>query len=103
MTVQLRLYDDGAWVHVHNERAVGTGSVWRLADHDLCDCDVAHLLLQGFLDVGVRADDVDARAVGQCIDCGERGTVDWLTVGRIVDGAFRPTADDHIHLPGRDG
>jgi len=38
--------------------------------------------------VGVDGRTVTARVYGQCIVCGTKSTVEWVPVGRILDGEF---------------
>ncbi|WP_435349708.1 hypothetical protein [Haloarchaeobius sp. HRN-SO-5] len=88
MATQLRVLDDGAWISVDNRRRVPNSDVWPLAATDFCACETAHVVLEAFTDVGVGRDGVAVSAVGQCIDCGTAGSLDWLPVGRIRDGEF---------------
>ncbi|WP_435334662.1 hypothetical protein [Haloarchaeobius sp. TZWWS8] len=90
MATQLRVLDDGAWISVNNRRQVPNSDIWPLAVTDFCECETAHVVLEAFTDVGVDRDQVEVRAVGQCIDCGTDGFVDWLPVGRVRDGEFSP-------------
>ncbi|MFB6122063.1 MAG: hypothetical protein ABEJ78_01210 [Haloferacaceae archaeon] len=100
MTVAIRQFDDGAWIHVADSRAVGAGEIRRVTDQDFCPCTVGHVLVEAFVDVGVDGHDVRARVAGQCIDCGTDGVLDWLTFGRVDDGTFRPVSTDAIQRVG---
>ncbi|WP_423751576.1 hypothetical protein [Salinirarus marinus] len=100
MTVSIRQFDDGAWIHVADSRAVGAGEVRRVTDHDFCPCTVGHVLVEAFVDVGVAGHDVRARVAGQCIDCGTDGVLDWLTFGRVDGGTFRPVSTDAVQQVG---
>ncbi|MCL9813602.1 hypothetical protein [Natranaeroarchaeum aerophilus] len=88
MVVSVRTLDDGAWISVNDSRAVGVSQIWPIARHGFCECEVAHLLLEAFYDVGVDEHRIVAGVVGQCIDCGTEGSIDTLPVGRIIDGDF---------------
>nr|WP_227376772.1 hypothetical protein [Haladaptatus halobius] len=99
MATAIRTLDEGAWVNVNNTRTVGVSNVWKLADHGICGCDTAFFLVEVFTDVGVDGRWVEARAAGQCIGCGERGTTGWLRVGRVRDGEFRPVVVESVHRP----
>ncbi|WP_435316791.1 hypothetical protein [Haloarchaeobius sp. TZWSO28] len=90
MATQLRVLDDGAWISVNNERQVPNSDIWPLATTDFCDCDIAYVVLEAFTEVGVDRHLVEVCAVGQCIDCGTEGFLDWLPVGRVSDGEFHP-------------
>jgi hypothetical protein len=95
--------DDGAWISVNDSREVNVSDLWRLVDHNICDCRMADFLAEGFVEVGVAAGDVQARIAGQCITCGGEGVTDWLTVGRVVDpdgGSFYHVDPDSVHSPG---
>jgi len=89
MATSLRTLDDGAWLSVNDARTVGASEIWRLATTEFCACGTAHVLLESFYGVSVDGPEVAVGAVGQCIDCGEQGSIDHLPVGRIVDGEFR--------------
>ncbi|MFC4358277.1 hypothetical protein ACFO0N_10000 [Halobium salinum] len=88
MSVALRILDDGAWVSVDDTRRVAVSELWRVPGVEFCRCDLADIVVEGFLEVGVDGRTVEARLYGQCIVCGESGTTGWLPVGRIVDGEF---------------
>lgn len=88
MTVSVRILDDGAWLSVDDERAVGVGGLWRLGG--FCDCATADFVLEGFTHVGVAGRTVEVRVYGTCIRCDESATTDWLPVGRILG---HPDAD----------
>lgn len=88
MTTSLRTLDDGAWISVNDSRAVGVSEIWPLATTAFCGCETAHLLLEAFYDVSVAEGRIVAGAVGQCIACGESGSIDGLPVGRVIEGEF---------------
>jgi len=88
MSVALRILDDGAWISVNDRREVSVSELWRFADADWCACRLPDLVVEGFLEVGADGRTVETRVYGQCIACGEKGTTDWLPVGRVVDGEF---------------
>ncbi|WP_255170719.1 hypothetical protein [Natrononativus amylolyticus] len=90
MAIALRTLDDGAWISVDDSREVAVSDVWTLSSGRFCECAPAHVLLEGFYDVGADGSTVVAGAVGRCLDCGDSGSIDRLPVGRIVDGAFSP-------------
>ncbi|WP_254542831.1 hypothetical protein [Halomarina pelagica] len=101
MTTDVYLLDDGAWVSVDDRRVSGVGGLWRLADHDFCGCELADVLAEGFVEVGLEPPDVEARLSGQCIACGAQGVTGWLTVGRVdpATGAFRSGVPESVHVP----
>lgn len=103
MTTSVRIYDDGAWVNVNDERVVGNSEIWALSGRDVCACQVGDVLLEAFFDVGVDGATVTAGVVGQCIGCGQRVTVEEVPVGRIVDGEFRVRAPRAVHRHGPTG
>ncbi|MGB9964266.1 hypothetical protein [Halobacterium sp. CBA1126] len=88
MATRLRLLDDAAWVSVNDERAVGTSEVWPVAE-TFCSCELAWLVVEAFVDVGVNGRRVEARPHGHCLNCGESGTAPWLPVGKVTDDGFR--------------
>ncbi|MCU4927014.1 hypothetical protein OB905_13675 [Halobacteria archaeon AArc-dxtr1] len=90
MAIALRTLDDGAWISVNDARQVSVSDVWTLSRGVFCDCEPAYILLEGFYDVSVDGAIVFAGAVGQCLDCGTRDSIDQLPVGRLVDGEFEP-------------
>ncbi|QLK26580.1 hypothetical protein HYG81_02900 [Natrinema zhouii] len=90
MTIAVRTLDDAAWISVNDSRQVSVSDVWTLSRGVFCDCEPAYVLLKAFVDVGVDGPIVVADAIGQCLDCGTRDSIDRLPVGRIVDGDFRP-------------
>lgn len=96
MTIALRTLDDGAWISVNDSREVGVSDVWTLANGRFCDCEPAHVLLEGFYDVGVDGPTVVVGAVGRCLDCGERDSIERLPVGRIVEGRFSPYGPEAV-------
>ena len=88
MSVALRILDDGAWISANDQREVSVSELWRFGDADWCACRLPDLVVEGFLEVGVDGRTVETRVYGQCIACGEKGTTDWLPVGRVIDGEF---------------
>ena len=88
MTTRLRVLDDGAWLSVDDTRRVSVSELWRLDAPEFCECDLADLVVENFLAVGVDGRTVTARVYGQCIVCGTKSTVEWVPVGRILDGEF---------------
>ncbi len=88
MTTRLRVLDDGAWLSVDDTRRVSVSELWRLDAPDFCECDIADLVVENFLAAGVDGRTVTARVYGQCIVCGTKSTVEWVPVGRILDGEF---------------
>jgi len=88
MTTRLRVLDDGAWLSVDDTRRVSVSELWRLDAPGFCECDLADLVVENFLSVGVDGRTVTARVYGQCIVCGTKSTVEWVPVGRILDGEF---------------
>jgi hypothetical protein len=94
--------DDGAWLSVDDTREVNVGDLWPVLG-DFCSCLATDLLAEGFVEVSVDGRSVEARVAGQCIRCGESGVTDWLELGRIVDGRFRPVDPTSVHLPARGG
>lgn len=90
MTIAVRTLDDGAWISVNDSRQVSVSDVWTLSQGVFCDCEPAYVLLEAFVDVGVDGSVVVADAVGQCLECGVRDSIDRLPVGRMVDGDFCP-------------
>jgi hypothetical protein len=87
MATRLRLLDDAAWVSVNDTRAVGASEVWPVA-HPFCSCEVAWLVVEAFLEVGVDGRRVEARVRGHCVTCGGAGKTGWLAVGRVTDDGF---------------
>jgi hypothetical protein len=88
VTTRLRILDDGAWLSVDDERRVSVSELWRLDSAAFCDCDLADMVVENFLEVGVDGRTVEVRVYGQCIVCGAKSTTGWVPVGRIVDGEF---------------
>lgn len=97
MDVSVRVLDDGAWISVGGSREVGVSEIWRLDEHDLCNCETADVLLEGFFDARTRGERVEARPVGRCITCGGQGSLGWLTVGRLANGEFESVDPDASH------
>ncbi len=90
MAISLRVLDDGAWISVNDSREVGVSDIWTLTSTDFCSCETAHVLLEGFSATHVAGPHIVADAVGQCINCGHRDTIDRLPVGRALEGQFAP-------------
>ncbi|WP_132059131.1 hypothetical protein [Halorussus amylolyticus] len=103
MVVSVHQLDDGAWLSVNDERTVPVSQLWLLARHDICDCEQADFLAEGFVEVGVDWPDVEGRIAGQCIACGASGVTDWLAMGRVdrETGAFRKVVPSSVHVPRR--
>lgn len=103
MVTSIHQLDDGAWISVNDSREVNVSDLWWLARSRFCDCAMADFLAEGFVAVGVDPPDVTARIAGQCIDCGESGVTDWLTVGRVdpETGLFRAVDTGSVHVPRR--
>jgi hypothetical protein len=94
--------DDGAWLSVDDSREVNVGDL-RPVVGDLCGCPTTDLLVEGFVEVSVDGRSIEVRVAGRCIRCGASGVTDWLELGRIVDGCFRPVDPTSVHLPVRGG
>ena len=101
MVTSVHQLDDGAWLSVDDTREVNVGDLWPVLG-DFCSCLATDLLAEGFVEVSVDGRSVEARVAGQCIHCGESGVTDWLELGRIVDGRFRPVDPTSVHLPAWD-
>ncbi|MFC6731461.1 MULTISPECIES: hypothetical protein [unclassified Haladaptatus] len=99
MQVAVHTLDDGAWISVNDARRVSVSDLWLLARHDVCACEVADFLAEGFVDVGVADGDIAAKIAGRCIVCGEESVTDWVTVGRVIDGTFYGVVPESIHIP----
>jgi hypothetical protein len=89
MATRLRLLDDAAWVSVNDTREAGTSEIWPVAD-SFCSCELAWLVVEAYVEVGVDGRRVEARTHGHCVSCGEAGTTSWLGVGRVTDDGFEP-------------
>lgn len=101
MTTSLRLVDRGAWLSVNGTRELGISDLWRFTGTEFCDCEVTDFLAEGFSELGVDSDSVEARLNGRCIQCGAAGTTEWITLGHIVDGdeqAFRSVDPDTVQI-----
>ncbi|WP_293028498.1 hypothetical protein [Natronococcus sp.] len=96
MAIALRTLDDGAWISVDDSRRVSVSDVWTLSRGVFCECEPAYVLLEGFFGTGVDGSVVVADAVGQCLECGTRDSIDRLPVGRIVDGEFKPYGPEAV-------
>jgi len=88
MTTRLRILDDGAWLSVDDSRRVSVSELWRLDAPGFCECDLADMVVENFLETGVDGRTVQVRVYGQCIVCGTKSTTGWIPVGRVVDGGF---------------
>jgi hypothetical protein len=96
VNTRLRTLDDGAWVSVNDRRRAGASELWRV--RGVCDCPVADLLVEGIVDVGVDGRTITARVAGRCLACGDETVTGHLAVGRVVDGSYRPLADDAVRV-----
>ena len=94
--------DDGAWLSVDDSREANVGDLWPVAG-GFCGCPITDLLAEGFVEVSVDGRSIEARVAGQCIRCGESGVTDWLELGRIVDGRFRPVDPTSVRRTTRSG
>lgn len=103
MVVSIHQLDDGAWLSVNDSRAVPVSELWPLARHDVCDCELADFLAEGFVEVGVDWPDVEGRVAGQCVRCGASGVTGWLALGRVEreSGEFRRVDPSGVHVPDR--
>lgn len=104
MPTSVHQLDDGAWLSVNDTRVMNVSDLWWLACHDFCSCEMADFLAEGFVEVGIDHPDVRGRIAGQCIECGESGVTDWLTLGRVVDperGRFLAVNPESVHVPER--
>lgn len=103
MVASIHQLDDGAWLSVNDERSVPVGELWLLARHDFCDCELADLLVEGFVEIGVEWPTVQGRIAGQCVACGASDVTGWLTLGHVDadTGQFRRVDPSTVHLPGR--
>lgn len=96
MPIALRTLDDGAWISVNDSRQVSVSDVWTLSRGVFCDCEPAYVLLEGFFDADVDGRVVVTGAVGQCLECGTRDTIERLPVGRMVEGEFQPYDPERV-------
>ena len=103
MPTDVHQLDDGAWISVNDTREVTVSDLWRLAGTDFCACRLTDFLAEGFVEVGVDGANVEVRIAGQCIQCGESGVTDWLTLGRVEPETadFRPVVPESVHRPSR--
>jgi hypothetical protein len=102
MVTDVHQLDDGAWISVNDTREVNVSDLWRLVGHDICACETADFLAEGFVEVGVDHPSIQARIAGQCIRCGASGVTGWLTIGRVVDpdnGEFYGVDPNSVHTP----
>jgi hypothetical protein len=104
VTTDVHQLDDGAWISVNDERRINVSDLWPLARQDVCHCETADFLVEGFAEVGVDHPDIQARVAGRCIICGTAGVTGWVTVGRVIDpesGEFSPVDTSSVHVPDR--
>ena len=104
MPTSVHQLDDGAWLSVNDAREVNVSDLWWLARQEFCSCAMADFLAEGFVEIGVDHPNVEGRIAGQCIECGESGVTDWLTLGRVVDPEavrFFAVDPESVHIPGR--
>ncbi|MFC7140646.1 hypothetical protein ACFQMA_12530 [Halosimplex aquaticum] len=104
MTTDVHQLDDGAWISVNDERRISVSDLWPLARQNVCDCETADFLVEGFAEVGVDHPEIQARVAGRCITCGTEGVTDWVTVGRVIDpetGEFSPVDPQGVRVPDR--
>ncbi|MFC7057110.1 hypothetical protein [Halovenus salina] len=103
MVTAIHQLDDGAWLSVNDERQVTVSNLWLLANHDVCRCQPADFLAEGFVEIGVDTGRVEGRIAGRCIRCGTSDVTGWLEFGRAdpETGEFRPVVPDSIHLSRR--
>ena len=102
MTTDVHQLDDGAWISVNDERRINVSDLWLLAHQEVCDCETADFLVEGFAEVGVDHPDIQAKVSGRCITCGREGVTGWLTVGRVIDpedGEFSPVDTASVLVP----
>ena len=60
MTTDVHQLDDGAWISVNDSREVNVSDLWLLARSDVCDCEPADFLAEGFVEVSVDYPTVEA-------------------------------------------
>lgn len=104
MPTSVHQLDDGAWLSVNDAREVNVSDLWWLARQEFCSCAMADFLAEGFVEIGIDHPNVEGRIAGQCIECGESGVTDWLTLGRVVDpesGRFFAVDPSSVHVPER--
>ncbi|RRJ32509.1 hypothetical protein [Halocatena pleomorpha] len=101
MTTSVHQLDDGAWISVNDRRVMPVSDLWQLRDHEFCECEVADVLAEGFVEVGTDRLNVEARIAGQCIVCGSDGVTGWLQMGTVdpETGQFRPVVPESVHRP----
>lgn len=101
MTTPVHQLDDGAWISVNDSRVMNVSDLWLLIDHAFCDCEMADVLAEGFIECGVVGLSIEARFAGQCISCGAQGVTGWLQMGRLdpETGTFRPVEAGSVHRP----
>lgn len=101
VTTPVHQLDDGAWISVNDRRVMCVSNLWQLHDHEFCRCDVADVLAEGFVDVGVDRSYIDARIAGQCITCGASGVTGWLQMGCVdpETDEFRAVVPGSVHRP----
>ena len=103
MPTSIHQLDDGAWLSVNDTRVVNVSDLWWLARHEFCSCAPADFLAEGFVEIGVNHPDIEGRIAGQCIECGQSGVTEWLTLGRVdpETGEFFAVEPTSIHVPDR--
>ena len=104
MPTSVHQLDDGAWLSVNDTRRINVSDLWWLARHDFCSCRMADFIAEGFVEIGVDHPNIEGRIAGQCIECGESGVTDWLTLGRVNDperGRFLGVDPESVHGPDR--
>jgi hypothetical protein len=98
MTIRLRVLDDGAWISVNDTRRVRVSELWRVRALDFCECALTDLLVENFQSVSTDGAKICVSVYGECIRCGTDGTLQWLPVGRVIDGEFYNQALDSIRI-----
>jgi hypothetical protein len=103
MTTSVHQLDDGAWLSVNDTRQINVSDLWWLARHDFCSCEMADFLAEGFVETGIDHRSIEGRIAGQCIECGESGVTDWITLGRVdpKTGRFFGVDPGSVHVPNR--
>ena len=103
MPTSIHQLDDGAWLSVNDTRVVNVSDLWWLARHEFCSCELADFLAEGFVEIGIDHPNIEGRIAGQCIECGQSGVTEWLTLGRVDPGtgAFFGVDPTSVHIPER--
>ncbi|MBX0296779.1 hypothetical protein [Haloarcula nitratireducens] len=97
--ISVRHVDRGAWLSVNGTRELGVSTLWQFTDSEFCECNVTDFLAEGFAEIGVDGDSVEARLAGRCIQCGSEEITPWLTLGRVIGAAdreFYPVDQDAV-------